>query len=80
MQKYNELVDYLKRKCATMKLRYVSASDEDKKYYLPRKQWAEITLKELEHFEGSTNTTSLYAHEIETKYEPDYLKKLDKEV
>lgn len=78
MEECKELVEYLKRKCSIMNLRYNSASEEEKKYYLPRKQWAEITLKELEHYKTCTNKNALFAKSVETKYDYDYLKKNEK--
>lgn len=34
----SEFIDYLKMKCAKMKMRYLNAHQDDKQYHLPRKQ------------------------------------------
>lgn len=76
---YEKLVQYLKNKCSKVRTRYYHASSEDKKYHMSRKEWAEITLKELEHFENCKDSPALFQREVETRYEPEYLKEKDGE-
>lgn len=71
---YEKFIQYLKNKCSKIRHQFYNAPDKDKKYYLPRKEWAEITIKEIEHFESCKDSPSLYHKDVETRYEPERLK------